>query len=139
MNRVTGFPARRRPCRLTLPTSDLGSLRSPIKLFFSEVLVIWTWDHGHLSLGTLDGSTQGAGFKSCLTWKCVASSGPHFPKRLADYTSAVQTCLTPGSHPCSAQHTEAEQQWSQALCLCILSHPMQMLQGLLATSPCAVQ
>lgn len=30
---------------------------------------------------------------------------------------------------------EAEQQWSQALCLHVLPHPVQMLQGLLASHP----
>jgi hypothetical protein len=55
----------------------LGSLRSPIKLFFIQVVVIWTWGHGHLQLGTLGGTTQVAG----LTWKMGgASSDPTFSK-----------------------------------------------------------
>lgn len=60
---------QRRPCRLTLHRSDVGSMRSPIKLFFSQIVVTWTWGPGYLRLGTLGGSTQGTGFKSDLTWK----------------------------------------------------------------------
>lgn len=38
MNRVIGFPAQKWRCGLTLPRSDLGSLGSPIKLSFSQVV-----------------------------------------------------------------------------------------------------
>ena len=43
---------------------NLGSFRLPIKLFFNRVVVRWTWGRVHLQLGTLGGSTQGAGFES---------------------------------------------------------------------------
>lgn len=48
MNRVIGFSTHRGPCRLIPPGSeghkgDLGTFRSPINLFFNQVVVIRTW------------------------------------------------------------------------------------------------
>lgn len=83
MNRVIGFPAWKWPCGLTLPRSDLGSLGSPIKLSFSQVVCNMDLGLGHLQLGMLGGTESLTGYWFQISphmedgWHLLA---PHFPK-----------------------------------------------------------
>lgn len=101
MNYVTDFPARRRPCRLTRPGSDLGSFGSPIKLFFCQAVATWTW-----AVGGRDSGEHGT--------RCRFQIAPHREDvwhrptpHSADQQMALLAMpglpLTP-DHPCSAQH-----------------------------------
>ena len=82
MNYVIDFPAWRRPYRLTLPESDLGSFGSPIKLFFSQVVVIWTWGHGLVRWGLWVALHKVLVSDFTSHGRCMASSGPLFHSNL---------------------------------------------------------
>lgn len=114
---VIDFPAKRRPCRLTVPGSDLGVLGSPIKLFFSHLVVLWTWGHDQFQVGAPGGTPQGAGAGPGLP-QIYASSGPSVRGHLWVVLPATPDLPpTTGSsllHPAQRQrrqHSEADLWW----------------------------
>lgn len=54
---------------------------------------------GHLQSGTLSGTTQGAGFKSDLTWEMWGIFWSLIFQNDLQVILLVQTCLTPGAIP----------------------------------------
>lgn len=75
-------------CLLGVRSEGRPYLKSPIKIFLSQVVVIWTWGQGHLQ--------QGCGFESPLTWKSIFWDKVSFPS----YCSwRCQTCLSAGDIP----------------------------------------